>query len=257
MIAPFAATKRIAPRLLLGALLALAVTGPRPAAAEGDATRERLGRQTKLMERVIDEVLRESPFFLVYGTEYTHSIYLEEFGVLFTFEASLVRGDMAHELDLSFLRQLRIDSEDGKVTIWRERDEEEGEDSTESEQAEDEYLLRLDEEDLADGDVIEKIKKKAEASAAKRADEIPAEAERYAEGKKELVDALIDYGETLTTLRDDQWVAIAAFLMNSKFFDETKISRLLIKARMNDLRAFGTERIDEEEMRRRVVVEEY
>ena len=69
--------------------------------------------------------------------------------------------------------------------------------------------------------------------------------------------ALLDYGETLTPLRDDQWVAVAAFLSRNKFFETSGISRLLIKARMSDLRDHGKGRITESEMRSRVVVEEY
>ena len=57
-----------------------------------------------------------------------------------------------------------------------------------------------------------------------------------AQGKQELIDALADYGETMTALRDDQWVAIAAFLGDDQYFKERQISRLVIKARARDLR---------------------
>ncbi|MBM3316981.1 MAG: hypothetical protein FJY75_03920 [Candidatus Eisenbacteria bacterium] len=227
--------------VLLGASI-----GGAPAEASG-APNERLARQIKRMERVLDEVLRQSPFFLVYGVEYTRAIYLEEFGALFTFEASLVRGDPEWDIDLSFLRQLRVETEGGKVTIWRDGDE-----------ADEKKVLVLPRgHEERDEEVAEKRREGGEKQAERREKQAEDAAKRYAEGKEELIGALLDYGETLAPLRDDQWVAIAAFLSRSKFFDASGISRLLIKARMSDLRDSGRGRITESEMRSRVVVEEY
>jgi predicted GNAT family N-acyltransferase len=77
----------------------------------------------------------------------------------------------------------------------------------------------------------------------------------YEKGRQELIDALADYGETLTALRDDQWVAIAAFLKDNDYFRDRSISRLVIKARMRDLRA--SDQLSREALLARIVVEEY
>jgi hypothetical protein len=237
--------------IFLALLISLASMSVPAAASDGKGP-DRAGRQIKLMERVIDQVLLDSPNFLVYGRDVTHGLYLAEYGALFVFEASLTNQGWNTVLDLPFLKDLHIDSEDGKITIYRKPTEGDSEDEAEAE-----YLLRLDESDSLGSDLLEQLKQKKETVEARREDQIAAQSECYAKGKEELIDALIDYGETLAALRDDQWVTIAAFLKNSEFFDERDISHLLIKVKMSDLRAYAGERMTQDALRKAITIEEY
>jgi hypothetical protein len=83
------------------------------------------------------------------------------------------------------------------------------------------------------------------------------QAELYEAGKAELTEALMDYGETLTGLGDSEWVAIAAFLRDSDFFVSSKISTLVLKANIGDLRAYSQGNLSEKAMAGKIVQEEY
>jgi hypothetical protein len=255
------AMKAIGRGTLLAGLLVAATLGSNPAAAANGGPAARVDRQIDLMEKVIDQILLESPNLLVYGHDVTHGLYLAEFGALFSFEASLTGDGMGRLIDLSFLKGLKIETEDGKVTILRESgDEGDSGDAGDAGDAEDEatteYLVRLKEGEVAGDELADKINEKKAELERRREKALAHERELFENAKTELNDALIDYGETLTALRDDQWVAIAAFLKNSDFFDERKISRLVLKVKLSDLRAYGADRITQDELRARVIVEE-
>jgi hypothetical protein len=197
--------------------------------AQDEHVSDRLKRQINLMEEIIDEVLIESPYLLIFGGDPTHGIYLDEFGVLFAFEASLVDKDWEWS-DFPWIRnKFRIETEDGKIIIYKGDDDDD-----------DEIVIEGDED-------IEDWLKDKEAH----------EMKTYESGKTELIDVLTDYGETLTRLRDNHWVAIAAFLRDTEYFRSRKISRLILKAKMSDLRAHAQDRITRDELLTRIVEEEY
>jgi len=188
----------------------------------------RLKRQISVLEEVIDEVLIESPFLLIYGGDPTHGIYLEDFGVVFTLEASLVDKEWDWKEFPWLHNKYKIESEDGKIIIYREDNK--------------------DDEIVIDGDA--KVKDWLE----QRLDH---EQATYEEGKTELLDVLADYGETLTGLEDNQWVAIAAFLKDSEYFSDRKISRMILKVKMADLRAHAQDRLSRADLMARIQEEEY
>ena len=110
------------------ALVAAFLIVPSAAIAQDDVIPRRLDRKISVMEKVLNEVLRESPHWLVGGgSDYTRSVYLEEFGVIFSFDASLVdRDDSGLDLEgLSFLkdlRNIRIETDGDKVVVFRDSD---------------------------------------------------------------------------------------------------------------------------------------
>jgi hypothetical protein len=221
--------------LALGAALLIA---PHPAVAQDDAIPRRLERKVNVMEKVLNEVLRESPYWLVGGgSDYTRSVYLEEFGVVFSFDASLVNSDL-NGLDINFdglsflkdLKDIRIEHDGDKVIVYRDSNKDGKKDG------EDE-----------DGLTFEQLRDKRRER----------EADRYEKGKNELVEALIDYGDTLTELRDDQFVAITAFLENIDILEEDNISHLIIKAKVSDLRMLSDSKITRDELLKRLSVKEY
>ena len=67
----------------------------------------------------------------------------------------------------------------------------------------------------------------------------------------------VDYGETMSSLDDGQWLLIAAHLKGADYFKEMEISRLVLKAKMRDLREFAQGKISESTAASRVIVEEY
>jgi hypothetical protein len=192
----------------------------------------KMARQIDVMEGIIDQVLVDSPNFLVYGQKNTYGLYIQDFGIIFTFSASLVQKKWKDEGFWGF----EIEEEDGQIILRRkdreERDEAEKDEQGEDEQGEDEGQ-----------DFASKYRDHQERL--------------YKRGKTELVDVLLDYGDTITTLKDDQWVAIVAFLRDSDFFLDHKISRLVLKGKIADLRAYSAERIKQEDMVKRMVIEEF
>ena len=126
--------------------------------------------------------------------------------MLFTLEASLVEEGWKNKF--KFFNKLKIEEEDGKIIIHRgDKDDD-------------------DEEDDEDWEELEE--KRAEKNQV-----------LYKKGKLELAEVLAEYGETLTGLRDDQWVGVAAFLKGSGYFVDKRISRLVLKAKVSDLRAYA------------------
>jgi adenylate kinase family enzyme len=217
------ARRRAARGACLALLATLAVTwvGATAVQAADSPISDKLKKQIGVMEKVIDEVLVESPNLLVYSSEATRGVYLDEFGVLFTLEASLVEEGWKNKL--KFFDKLKIEEEDGKIIIHRGDDDEETVENIE--------------------DWQDKQNERNQAL--------------YAKGKQELAEVLAEYGETLTGLRDDQSVGVAAFLKGSGYFVDKRISRLVLRAKMSDLRAYASKRITTETMHSRLVVEEY
>ena len=208
-----------------------------PAFATDGATPQRMLRQIGVMEKIIDKVLIDSQNVLVSGMGNTRGLYVDPFGVVFTFTASILRGDspLARLSDWSFSTK------------------------------EDQYEITID----RDGNQVITIKKgKNKAEKAKK-DEKPEEErnpetaweterqQKYANAKGELIQALLDYGETMTSLKPGQSVLIAGFMKDDDFFKEEKISRFVLKAKVDDLRAFSSGELTESAMRSKISIEEY
>jgi hypothetical protein len=206
---------------------ALVLAGWAGTAAGDDGMSKKLNRQIGVMEKIVDEVLLDSPNFLVYSKQNTHGIYLDEFGMLFSFEASLVtKSSEKWWKELQNLGdKFHVRRENGKTII-------------EYDDGDEEKSIDLDDSDWQG---------KLEAE----------QKERYEAGKKELATVLLDYGDTLTGLRDAQTVAIAAFLRKGDFYLENRVSTLVVKAKMSDLRAFAKGDLSRSAMEDRVHFEEY
>jgi hypothetical protein len=195
---------------------------------------KKLTRELAIMEKIIDQMLLDSQNFLVYSQPETRGLYLEEFGILFSFQASLV-----NRKDKNFnWNDFKIESDDkGNITVIPGKNKNKDDQGDEDEEAPDETTQRL-------------IKKWEQSQQSR-------EAKLYAQGKAEILDVLLDYGDTITSLRDDQWLAIAAYLKGSDYFMNNKISRLVLKARAGDIRAYGAGRLSKQAFLAKVVEEEY
>jgi len=210
-------------RLLLAAIMVVALFGLMVAVGVAQET-DRLERKVGVMERVIDEVLVQSPNVLVSSRQVTRGIVLEGFGVLFTFDAGL-HG----ELPFGSGRYVIADAEG--LRFRHERDREAAEKL--QQQYEEQEVLSLEEWE------------------AKSAEE---RAKRLEGLETELVDALLDYGPTLGELKDDAWVAIVAFLDGRSPFGSDSATRMSVKVKMRDLRRFAAGSLSRQDAKAAVTV---
>jgi hypothetical protein len=172
---------------------------------------------------VIDEVLVQSPHVTVSLGRNTRGLVLDEFGALFTFDAGLGTG-----LDLP-----------GLLVVPGVRTEE----GVRHRRLDRAIPLSEDESELLEPD---EWRKQAEATRREQIEGFEAE----------LVDVLVDYGATLAELRDDQWVAVAAFLGGRAFLDSSAgATRLVVKVKMRDLRQHASGVLSREAVEARVKVE--
>lgn len=211
----------------------------------------KMKRQIAIMEQVLDQVLLESPNFLVSGGKNTRGVYISEFGALFTFEASLIQKDWDMK---SFSRGFKyeVDDEGNKVIIWEDPDHKKpGHEDDEEMEDED-----PDADADADADAHEE-RSRAKARAKRLQEKLGNQEDLYERGKKEILDVLLEYGDTITSLNDNQWVAVVGFLKDSNFFVKNKLSRVVMKAQMRDLRAYTAGQLSEQSMIAKVVQEEY
>jgi hypothetical protein len=203
--------------ILMGLFVAMST------ASAGENTR--LDRKVQVMERVIDEVLALSPHVMVTGAGTTHGLVLDGFGALFVLEGA-VGGEWLVTPDSLFVPGARLlhgqdppPKAGGSGTADVERD-------------------------------LASLKQRQQEAEARRA-------EHLAGLRGELADALIDYGATLSELDGDDWVAIAAFLGSSRLFvGSDDDQRMLVKAKMRDLRQYAAGNLSREAVAERVVVEQ-
>jgi hypothetical protein len=220
--------------IVLGLVLLFVFAGGlalHPASAGPSAASARINRQIGVMEKILDKLLLDSPNFLVGGGDCTNGLYIDGFGALFVFETSLTDGkefftQYLKELDRGF--EVTTDKDGDKVIVIKKGKAGKG----------------------AAGDSL-----KHEALKEESDDERPSRT--YEAGKSELMQALLDYGETMSALPDGESLQLAAFLGGTSYFREKKISRLVIRVGMSDLRAFGAGKMSESELRSRMSVEEY
>lgn len=209
--------------LFLGLLggAALGVCATRSQAGEPPGGKK-LQRQIHVFERVMDEMLIDSPNWLVSGRDDTRGYYIPGFGTLFSFDAALVSHDWARGLQgLKILPR-------GSWRLWY-GDEDDDEDD--------------------DGD---RDSRKSERSRLRDRDE-----RRYERGKDEIRDVLLDFGDSLEAMKSGEWVTVVVYLRDDGVFRDKDISNLVMKIRIDDLRAYGDGKLSDERTVAKIVEEEY
>ena len=201
--------------LMVAALGLMAVS-----ATAADDTASRLDRKVRVMERVLDEVLIQSPNVVVSSRGVTRGLVLEEYGALFTLEASVGTEMFVFAMPRPPAAPIGEDDAD-HIIVAPNRPDRAG--------REDEWL---------------------EQSNEKRA-------EQYAAFKSEMMDAIVDYGVTLTELGDDQWLAVVAFLDSRPLLgSDDRGGRVMFKIKMRDLRQHSAGNLSRDAVKGRVTVEE-
>jgi hypothetical protein len=206
--------------LLVGALVDSADAGPR---------NRKLDRQIRIMERVIDDMLVESPNWLVQSSHECRGSYDEGEGAVFTFDADLVHK--------GHFRSSKWKWWGGDhFFIFGDDDDDEEEDD--------------DDYDRMSRSERREARKKMEQRSLRKQERL------YKRGKTEIVEVIMDYGDLLTAVPDGEWIEIEVYLDDADYFYENDLRRLVVKAKMSDVRAFADEKIDEKTMVERVQVEE-
>ncbi|MBZ0268815.1 hypothetical protein K8I85_11715 [bacterium] len=218
----------------MGALgvLALAAT-----ASAGPDSRKQ-DRQIDLFERIVDDMLVESPNWLVRDSHEARGRYRSGQGARFTFDARLVHrgwsGGWDNHWGGKWWKNILVKGDDDVIVIDRD-----------------------DWEDMDDEDLSE-LRKESRDSRKKYRDRSLKRQERlYERGKAELIETLADFGDVLTTLPDGESVELVVYLGDAELFDERDLRELSVSAKMSDIRAFASGSIDDKKFTERVkVVEE-
>ncbi|NNF06433.1 MAG: hypothetical protein HKN21_06705 [Candidatus Eisenbacteria bacterium] len=191
--------------MAVGVGLGLSLAGE--AFAQPIQDRTKLQRQMRVIERITSQILVESPYFFVQESEPAGAIYLDGYGVVLSFNASLVEKD-GWEWPW---KDINVDhDEDGNITIRTKRD--------------------ADYDDEEEAELIENyrtwLSKKGKQ-----------QERTYERGKQEMYDLLTDYAESLTRLKDNEMLTLAIHLKRSEFFEESEIHHLVMHAKMSDVRS--------------------
>ncbi len=222
------------PALLALIVFAVLLAAPVPASAGNTSSSKKIDREIDIMERTLDDVLVDSRYILVSSHEVTKGVYVPEFGVIFTFDMDLVAS--RHDDWRWFGSNVDIDEQGDRVIIHR-------------------HSRWDDDDEDDDGDKAKKSKDaKDKKSWWERRD---ADSKKcYERGKTEIVDAVLDYGDMMTALSDDQSVLVAVDLDGNEYFSDLGVSQYVVKARMSDLRALSAGTLSRDAVMARLAIEE-
>jgi hypothetical protein len=213
--------RAIAPALVAVVCLA-AWAGP--GQAQAGESRKKLHREIRVVEELFNDVLIDSPNWLVSAGGPAHVAYVDGIGLIIGFDASLVGRDTItigrHHGLLRLLGGAVVIRDDGD-----DEDEDEGDDNA----------------------------GKFWASRHEKRDE-----RRYTRGKEELREAIFDCADALTQVQDEDWVVVTVCLdEDDDYFDERGVSRYILKIKARDLRAAADANLTPEQMAARLTEIEY
>jgi hypothetical protein len=218
------------PLAFAAALACSLMLGSKASANDEDRPTRKMERQIAAFERMVDEALVDSPNLLVPSRNEARGMYMDGYGLIVSFECSLVGSDMSFDHDRSWWSGWWGDDDDRVIVIDNDWDDE------------------IDEEDL-DEDDRKALKKWREKSLSRQE-------KRYTRGKAELVDALIDHAEILSSLKSDDWVELQGSLRGAPYFRKNDLHRLVLRAKMADLRAFSDGKLTEDAMIQKIQTKE-
>lgn len=198
--------------VLAGILAAVFV----PVSSSAAPGTDRRDKEIRIMERALDDMLVESPNFLVRSSEPTNGIYLEGRGAVFTFKTGLYTSSWRSE---------------GDGWHWFRHD--------------DTRVIVID----GDGRSVQSGKDW-------RRQQLPEEERLYEAGKEELLDTLLDFGQVLSALGDDDWLEVRARLRGAEYFHEHDLNTLRVRVKMRDVRDYLDGRVDRDAVRNRIEIEE-
>jgi hypothetical protein len=225
-----------APIAFLGALVLALLLAGKASAGPDDRPTKKMERQISAFERMVDEALVDSPNFLVPSRDEARGLYMDGYGLIVTFQSSLTGNNWDFNLhNGKWWNGWFHDDDDNVIVINGNLDEDDLDDL--------EDMEHLDKEDRA---TIKKLREKTAARQAKK----------YERGKTELVDVFLDHSELLSSLKDTDWLELQASLKGAEYFRKNDLHRLVLKAKMSDLRLYSENKISEDEMIKRIQTKE-
>jgi len=192
----------------------------------GDRNQDKIHKQISIMEKIIDEAMVESRNALVRSSGCVRGVYLEGYGPVFTLEVGLV--DEGFGLD-RLSKWMELGS---GYTVTREEDEEEGE------------------------TIITIQKKKGKGDDDEDEEVMVTDDERYELVKKELIEVIRDYGDTIARANKDEWFTLFAHPLKTSWTTQD-FRRLVIKVQMKHINDYNSGKLDEKGFKGKVVVSEY
>ncbi|MFH1276933.1 MAG: hypothetical protein ABIK65_00915 [Candidatus Eisenbacteria bacterium] len=208
---------------LLGAIaLPIALFHTEATVRAEDREGERLKKQISIMEKIIDEAMVESEHALVKSTHPTRGVYIEGYGPVFTLEVGLVderfRWDKLSKL---------LEFGDGYSVIKEENEE--------------------------DGETTITIRRKKGNDEVVVDEEVISEDQRWDLVKKELVEVIRDYGDTIARAKPDEWLTLLATPLSGTW-GKAESDRLIIRVQMKEITAFNDSKLSESNFEKRVQI---
>lgn len=222
-----------APIAFLGALVLALLFAGKVSAGPDDRSSRKMERQISAFESMVDEALVDSPNFLVPSRDEARGLYMDGYGLIVTFQTSLVGNDWNFN-NGNWWNRIWHDDDDNVIVINGDLDDEDLEDLED---------LHLDKEDR------EAVKKWREKTVARQA-------KKFERGKTELLDVFLDHSELLSTLKDTDWLELQGSLKGAEYFRKNDLHRLVLRAKMSDLRLYSDSKISEDEMKKRIQTKE-
>src|SRR5262245_35422062 len=181
------------------AIIAALVASP-AAAADPPATRK-AAREIRVMERALDDMLIDSPNFLVPGYDNSRGLYVPGVGAIFTFEASLLAGRNGWT---------NIVSSHGHKSwaFW-------------------------DDDDDDDDD--------ADSRRGSHSRSLARQERQYKRGIEEMQELLLDEADTLTQLKSGEWVQLVGYFDDSEYLWDKNIEHISMKAKIDGIRAYASQ----------------
>jgi hypothetical protein len=217
------------------ALTVFCVAGP--ADAQKSRT-SKMKREIRVLENILDQVVIDSRNVLVPSRQSVHGHYMSEFGVMFTTEASLLYDGWPPRNNWNFnnFDWGRVEHKSDRIIIHK-KDHDDDDD---------------DDDDEAYDDNDDRSSRTWRTRRVERGQKL------YNGVRAELIEGLIEYGDTITGLRDDEWIGVTVYFNDEHegYLDDRDISRLVIKARMGDVRDYTSGSLSRSAMEDRVVVTE-
>lgn len=229
--------------LLAAAAFLLVVADLSPAAAStvddplpGSSPHKKVNRQIGVFSRLVDDVLVESDHALVSRGRNTVGAYVPGQGAVFAFQFSLVGSPPFAGLHMAAIDRI-AEMDDLDLYLGHDGDVLVAPKDTEKD-AKEQQKTRQDKGEAA-----------SEKLAAKRA-------LGYVRVKEELVGLCARYGDLLDAIPGNEWVTLVARPSDGPW-GEKKITTLVLRVRMADVRERAEDRIDDATFQKRVQVEEY
>jgi hypothetical protein len=236
--------------LMLAAGMACMI--PSPALAGDSPTR--IQRQIGVMDQLLDQVLVDSPNFLVSGKDAAEGFEVEDLGAIFTFRASVTGWGWNSGHTSGVFNFWPFQSQKQKVYVLRG---DKGDGAAKEIVVDGGRIVVKDGEVYIDEDG--KTRKLSEKDGVNVLDEKELQQDRlkkYEAAKEELIKFLLDYGETLRTLPAGQSVRIVARMEDLGLPEGREVHSLTLRASIDDLRAYGDGHMSESAARAKIVIKE-